>query len=72
MLKEIFIVSKHLFPFFQICPVCATKVRINMASHVITQHESILKISFELCTLGVNFLILFEFPMLVVKLFMKT
>ncbi|KAG8370626.1 hypothetical protein BUALT_Bualt13G0002900 [Buddleja alternifolia] len=29
-----------------ICPVCATKVRINMASHVITQHESILKISF--------------------------
>lgn len=26
-----------------ICPVCATKVRINMASHVITQHESILK-----------------------------
>ncbi|CAA0831964.1 Protein DEHYDRATION-INDUCED 19 homolog 4 [Striga hermonthica] len=28
-----------------ICPVCATKVGINMASHVITQHESILKIS---------------------------
>ncbi|KAI3449433.1 hypothetical protein Pfo_006098 [Paulownia fortunei] len=26
-----------------ICPVCATKVGINMASHVITQHESILK-----------------------------
>ncbi|XP_011082435.1 protein DEHYDRATION-INDUCED 19 homolog 4 [Sesamum indicum] len=26
-----------------ICPVCATKVRINMASHVITQHENILR-----------------------------
>ncbi|PIN24167.1 hypothetical protein CDL12_03117 [Handroanthus impetiginosus] len=26
-----------------ICPVCVTKVGINMASHVITQHESILK-----------------------------
>ncbi|XP_042004095.1 protein DEHYDRATION-INDUCED 19-like isoform X1 [Salvia splendens] len=26
-----------------ICPVCAVKVRINMASHVITHHESILK-----------------------------
>ncbi|KAL3827790.1 hypothetical protein ACJIZ3_016592 [Penstemon smallii] len=30
-----------------ICPVCATKVVINMASHVIMQHESILKISFQ-------------------------
>lgn len=27
----------------QICPVCATKVRINMASHVISQHEGVLK-----------------------------
>ncbi|PIM97772.1 hypothetical protein CDL12_29751 [Handroanthus impetiginosus] len=26
-----------------ICPVCAAKVRINMASHVITQHENVLK-----------------------------
>ncbi|XP_073283928.1 protein DEHYDRATION-INDUCED 19 homolog 3-like [Primulina huaijiensis] len=26
-----------------ICPFCATRVGINMASHVITQHESILK-----------------------------
>ncbi|XP_047983371.1 protein DEHYDRATION-INDUCED 19 homolog 7-like [Salvia hispanica] len=26
-----------------ICPVCAVKVRVNMASHVITHHESILK-----------------------------
>ncbi|CAA0828240.1 Protein DEHYDRATION-INDUCED 19 homolog 4 [Striga hermonthica] len=32
-----------------ICPVCATKVGINMASHVITQHESFLKISFLEC-----------------------
>ncbi|KAJ8543263.1 hypothetical protein K7X08_005786 [Anisodus acutangulus] len=29
-----------------ICPLCATKVRTNMATHVIVQHESILKISF--------------------------
>ncbi|XP_042044629.1 protein DEHYDRATION-INDUCED 19 homolog 3-like isoform X3 [Salvia splendens] len=27
----------------EICPVCAVKVRVNMASHVITHHESILK-----------------------------
>ncbi|XP_011079609.1 protein DEHYDRATION-INDUCED 19 homolog 7-like [Sesamum indicum] len=27
----------------RICPVCAAKVGINMASHVITQHENILK-----------------------------
>ncbi|KAH6777340.1 hypothetical protein C2S52_007219 [Perilla frutescens var. hirtella] len=27
-----------------ICPVCATKVRINMASHVITQHEIIYEV----------------------------
>ncbi|KAI3460778.1 hypothetical protein Pfo_017441 [Paulownia fortunei] len=26
-----------------ICPVCATKVGINMASHVIMQHENVLK-----------------------------
>lgn len=26
-----------------ICPLCATKVRTNMATHVIVQHESILK-----------------------------
>ncbi|XP_075491484.1 protein DEHYDRATION-INDUCED 19 homolog 3-like [Primulina tabacum] len=26
-----------------VCPFCATRVGINMASHVITQHESILK-----------------------------
>ncbi|KAK6129441.1 hypothetical protein DH2020_036817 [Rehmannia glutinosa] len=26
-----------------ICPVCSTEVRINMASHVITHHENVLK-----------------------------
>ncbi|KAH6758060.1 hypothetical protein C2S52_023071 [Perilla frutescens var. hirtella] len=30
-----------------ICPFCTIKVRINMASHVITQHENVLKISFK-------------------------
>lgn len=30
----------------QICPVCAKKVGINMAVHIITQHGSILNISF--------------------------
>ncbi|GMQ00257.1 hypothetical protein CsSME_00047418 [Camellia sinensis var. sinensis] len=29
-----------------ICPICAKKVGINMAVHIITQHGSILKISF--------------------------
>ncbi|KAM3326417.1 protein DEHYDRATION-INDUCED 19 isoform X1 [Capsicum chacoense] len=29
-----------------ICPLCSTKVRTNMATHVIVQHESVLKISF--------------------------
>ncbi|GLT56226.1 hypothetical protein SLA2020_292860 [Shorea laevis] len=29
-----------------VCPICATRVGMNMAGHITTQHESILKISF--------------------------
>ncbi|XP_047961141.1 protein DEHYDRATION-INDUCED 19 homolog 4-like isoform X1 [Salvia hispanica] len=31
----------------EICPYCMIKVRMNMASHVITQHEDVLKISLQ-------------------------
>ncbi|GKU86914.1 hypothetical protein SLEP1_g1383 [Rubroshorea leprosula] len=29
-----------------VCPICATRVGINMVGHITTQHGSILKISF--------------------------
>lgn len=30
-----------------ICPICTTKIGVNMASHIISQHESILKALFQ-------------------------
>lgn len=43
--EEGFLLTEYFIS--QICPFCTIKVRINMASHVITQHENVLKISFE-------------------------
>ncbi|VFQ59597.1 unnamed protein product [Cuscuta campestris] len=39
-----------------ICPLCASSVRMNMAAHVISQHESLLKISFNFINFKLYFM----------------
>lgn len=44
----LFILYNFLYPFVQVCPVCALRVGVDMVAHIALQHGSILKISFSL------------------------
>ncbi|MFS7931022.1 putative drought induced 19 type, zinc-binding protein [Helianthus anomalus] len=50
-----------IIDFCFVCPLCASNLGKNMISHLIIQHQGVLKISFFLNNLHVCYLLLYQF-----------